>query len=67
MQQGGRLFTPRSTRAMEFFETYEKKHIGKARPSGEKIYSFATSVGQGRQALGMTYVPEDSEGKLIYR
>ena len=72
MQQGGRLFTPRSTRAMEFFETYEAMHIGKAsRPSYyassnvEKMFHYATS--DGRQAIGMTYVPEDPEGKLMYR
>ena len=60
MQQGGRLFTPRSTRAMEYFETFENLHIGK-----DEMFQYATGV--GRQALGMTYVPENPEGKLTYR
>ena len=60
MQQGARLLTPRSTRAIEFFEKYEALHVGK-----NEMFQFAP--GLGRQALGMAYDPDDPEEKILYR
>jgi hypothetical protein len=62
MQQGSRLFTPRSTRAMEFFKMFEQRHVG--------IDSmFQYNVNKGRIAVGMMYPWENanSERSLIYR
>ena len=60
MQQGARLLTPRSTRAIEFFQTFESLHVGK-----NEMFQYAT--GLGRQALGMKYAPVGPDGKITYR
>ena len=60
MQQGARLLTPRSTRAIQFFEKYEALHVGK-----NEMFQFAP--GLGRQTLGMAYDPDDPEEKILYR
>ena len=62
MEQGARLFTPRSTRAIDFFNKFEVKHITK-----DGMFQYATA--DSRQAIGMMYVmeSENTEGKLKYR
>ena len=54
------MLTPRSTRAIEFFEKFEALHVGK-----DEMFQLAT--GLGRQALGMAYDPNDPEEKILYR
>ena len=62
MQQGARLFTPRSTRAKKFFEEFEEMHVGK-----DSMFQYAKDV--SRQAIGMMYPLESpgTEVSLIYR
>ena len=62
MEQGARLFTPRSTRAIDFFNKFEVKHI-----TQDGMFQYATA--DSRQAIGMMYVmeSENTEGKLKYR
>ena len=62
MQQGSRLFTPRSTRAMEYFKKFEQRHIAK-----DAMFEYAPY--KGRLAIGMMYPIENTgtEGSLIYR
>ena len=64
MQQGSRLFTPRSTRAMEFFKKFEQRHIGK-----DSMFQYLANKARARLAIGMTYPIENAgtEGSLIYR
>ena len=63
MDQGARLFTPRSTRAIDFFDQFETKHI-----SQDGMFQYAKP--ESRQAIGMMYtfkgVTTDG-GTLIYR
>ena len=62
MQQGGRLFAPRSTRAVKYFEEFENIHIGK-----DAMFQFAKE--QSRQAIGLHFNYEigDTDGELIYK
>ena len=62
MEQGGRLFTPRSTRAMKYFEEFEHLHISK-----DAMFHYAKD--KSRQAIGMKfeYKVGDAEGVLKYR
>ena len=62
MQQGSRLFTPRSTRAMEFFKKFEQRHIGM-----DDMFQY--NKNKGRMAIGMMYPIENANthGPLIYR
>ena len=62
MDQGARLLTPRSTRAIDFFEEFEAKHIGK-----DGMFQYA--IPESRQAIGMMYTFENAntEGTLLYR
>ena len=62
MQQGGRLFTPRSTRPMEFFEEFENLHISK-----DAMFQYAKS--QSRMAIGLKFIYEtgNTDGLLLYR
>ena len=62
MEQGARLFEPRSTRAIDFFTSMAKDHI-----SVGGMFSYAGS--QSRQAIGMLYNMDtaNTEGKLVYR
>ena len=62
MEQGGRLFTPRSTRAMEYFEEFENLHIGR-----DAMFHYAKA--ESRQVIGMNFVYKvgDAEGVLKYR
>ena len=62
MQQGSRLFTPRSTRAMEFFKKFEQRHIGI-----DHMFQYAEWL--GIIAVGMMYPIEtvNTEGSLLYR
>ena len=62
MEQGGRLFTPRSTRAMKYFEEFENLHIGR-----DGMFHYARA--KSRQAIGMKfeYKVGDAEGVLKYR
>ena len=61
MEQGARLFTPRSTRAMEFFEKFETKHI-----SQDGMFHYAKQ--ESRQAVGLIFEFEvgNNEGSLFY-
>ena len=62
MEEGARLFQPRSTRALKFFTDMAKNHI-----SVTGMFPYA--VLQSRQAIGMMYKMEsaNTEGKLVYR
>ena len=62
MKQGGRLFTPRSTRAMIYFEEFENLHI-----SSDAMFQYAKD--QSRQAIGLSfkYNIGDSTGSIVYR
>ena len=62
MEQGARLFTPRSTRAMQYFQNFEKTHI-----SLSGMFQYA--IPESRQAIGMKFEFNDvgNETSLIYR
>ena len=62
MDQGARLFAPRSTRAMQYFQSFEQKHIGL---SG----MFQYAIPESRQAIGLNFQFEDrsNDTSLIYR
>ena len=64
MEQGARLFQPRSTRALKFFTEMAKDHI-----SVTGMFYYATPQALSRQAIGMMYKMEsaNTEGKLVYR
>ena len=62
MQQGARLFTPRSTRAMQFFQKFEKMHV-----SQDGMFQYA--IPESRQAIGMKFEFDDesNDTTLLYR
>ena len=64
MEQGARLFQPRSTRALKFFTDMATNHI-----SVTGMFYYATPQSLSRQAIGMMYKMEsaNTEGKLVYR
>ena len=62
MNQGGRLFAPRSKRAIEFFVEFERMHI-----SNDAMFQYAKT--QSRQMIGLQFDYEIGDGhdSLIYR